>query len=196
MVRVSKDGMIVKIKIKGWLDMKGKLIKIKDFYSPQLKNTRNILIYLPPGYDEDKRYPVLYMHDGQNLFDKNTSFSKIEWKVDETLNELITTGKIKSIIVVGIYNNSDRLSEYSPWYNERYKAGEKGEKYIEFIINTLKPHIDDKFSTNKEENYIGGFSMGGLILLYALKYPFFKGAIVMSPSLFLEIQKYLKKLKM
>ncbi len=87
-----------------------------DFGMPQLNRNRKILIYLPPDYAASgKRYPVLYMHDGQNLFDENTSFSG-EWEVDESLNELFGNGD-DGAIVVGIYNSSFRLDEYSPWVN-------------------------------------------------------------------------------
>lgn len=184
--RISKDGIKITIKVKGWIDMKGKIEIIKDFYSPELGNKRNIIIYLPPGYDKDnKEYPVLYLHDGQNLFDKSTSFIGIEWEVDETLDELIQNNEISPVIVVGIYNNSNRLSEYSPWYDEKYKQGGKGAKYLEFIVNTLKPYVDKRYRTKENESYIGGSSMGGLISLYAVsKYKIFSGAIVMSPSFF------------
>ncbi|SHH44112.1 alpha/beta hydrolase [Thermosipho atlanticus] len=183
--RITKDGVKIIAKVKKWKDLSGKLEIIENFYSPELNNKRNIIVYLPPGYDENEKYPVLYMHDGQNLFDSKTSFIGIEWGIDETLDNLITTGKIDPIIVVGIYNSSDRLAEYSPWYDSYYKDGGKGDKYLEFIVNSLKPFIDSHYSTKKESNYIGGSSMGGLISLYAIsKYDIFSGAIVMSPSLF------------
>ncbi|MBO8160719.1 MAG: alpha/beta hydrolase [Thermosipho sp. (in: Bacteria)] len=184
--RIGKDGIRIIVRVKGWLDMMGKIELIENFYSPELDNRRNIIIYLPPGYDKgNESYPVLYMHDGQNLFDKDTAFVGIEWEIDETLDKLINNGEIKPIIVVGIYNNADRLSEYSPWYDPNYQQGGKGDKYIEFIVKTLKPFIDKHYRTNEKINYIGGSSMGGLISLYAVtKYSIFSGAIVMSPAFF------------
>lgn len=186
-MKVSKDGTKITVKVKGWKDLSGSLELIKDFYSPELDNSRNIIVYLPMGYEKDtsKSYPVLYLHDGQNLFDAKTSFIGVEWQVDETLDRMILNKEIEPVIVVGIYNNADRLSEYSPWYDEEYKKGGKGDKYLEFIVNTLKPYIDKKYRTIEDKNYIGGSSMGGLISLYAVsKCPVFSGAIVMSPSLF------------
>lgn len=193
--RIFKDNIKIKLFVKGFSDMKGKLIKYENFYSPQLKNFRDIIVYIPPKYEEN--LPVIYMHDGQNLFDKKTSFIGIEWKIDETLDELINNGEIEPIIVVGIYNTKDRLSEYSPWYDEKFKAGGKGDSYIKFIVETLKPFIDNNFKANKEKTFIGGSSMGGLISLYALaKYPeIFSGAIAMSPSLFFANEKIFEYIK-
>lgn len=185
--RVSKDNIQIIARVKRWKDLIGKIELIKDFYSPELNNKRNIIIYLPPGYEKDtKSYPVLYLHDGQNLFDKKTAFVGVEWEIDETLDRMISNKEIEPLIVVGIYNNADRLSEYSPWYYEEYKQGGKGDKYLEFIVKTLKPFVDEKYRTISDKNYIGGSSMGGLISLYGIsKYPdVFSGAIVMSPSFF------------
>jgi predicted alpha/beta superfamily hydrolase len=136
----------------------------ESFYMPQLDRYRRIWVYLPPGYDgSDERYPVLYMHDGQNLFDAATSFVG-EWEVDETLNNLASKDYMVPI-VVGIDNGGEyRLDEYSPWFNPGYGGGE-GEKYIQFIIETLKPHIDENYRTlsGREHTGIMGSSMGGLI---------------------------------
>ena len=109
------------------------------FQIPQLGRTRRVWIYLSPQYQTDttKRFPVLYMQDGQNLFDKTTSFSG-EWEVDETLNRLAQQGD-KGCIVVGIDNGgASRLNEYSPWINTRYGGGE-GVLYTKFMVETLKP---------------------------------------------------------
>ncbi|MFK7757154.1 MAG: alpha/beta hydrolase-fold protein [Flavobacteriales bacterium] len=140
-----------------------------EFYIPQLERTRRIWVYLPPDYETtpDKHYPVLYMHDAQNLFDVATSFAG-EWEVDETLNELFNQGDY-GCIVVGIDNGGEfRLDEYSPWINSDYGGGQ-GEAYVQFLVNTLKPHIDEEFRTFPEREYTGimGSSMGGLISLYA-----------------------------
>ncbi len=132
-----------------------------------------IRIYLPPNYNEtNKKYPVIYMHDGQNLFDDATSYIG-EWGVDETLNTLFqNTGK--GFIVVGIDNGGEaRIAEYTPWSHEKYGGG-KGELYIDFIVNTLKPMIDQNYRTKSVAKHtaIIGSSLGGLISYYGgLKYP-------------------------
>ena len=140
-----------------------------DFPIDELNRERGVWIYLPPDYETtNKHYPVLYMHDAQNIFDAYTSFSG-EWEVDETLNELFAEGDY-GCIVVGIENGgSHRLDEYSPWYNNQYNAGGEGDEYISFIINDLKPHVDANYRTlpNREYTGIMGSSMGGLISHYA-----------------------------
>ncbi|GAB6189705.1 alpha/beta hydrolase-fold protein [Marinitoga arctica] len=152
---------------------------IDDFYLKELDKKRRIWIYLPPDYNaSNKRYPVLYMHDGQNIFDKATSFSG-EWGVDETLEKLFKKGKTNGIIVVAVDNSGiDRLNEYSPWKWENTdikiakNQGGKGDAYIDSIVKSLKPYIDSNYRTIPEDNGIMGSSMGGLISLYgALKYP-------------------------
>lgn len=154
-----------------------------SFLIPQLKRTRKIWIYLPAEYGASpaERFPVLYMHDGQNLFDDSTSYAG-EWAVDEYLD---LTALTKSI-VVGIDNGGvKRMNEYNPYDHSRFGKGEGG-KYTEFIAKTLKPYIDKKYRTlkDKEHTFIAGSSMGGLISMYAvLKYPtIFGGAGVFSPS--------------
>lgn len=162
-------------------------VKIIDtaFYIPQLKRKRRIWIYLPPDYSTSKKnYPVLYMHDGQNLFDNATSYAG-EWGVDEYLDSIYKSGK-KEVIVVGIDNGlSKRMSEYNPWEFENFGKGE-GDKYVDFLVKTLKPFIDKHYRTlkSKPNTYIAGSSMGGLISLYAvLKYPtIFGGAGIFSPA--------------
>ncbi|MCB0570329.1 MAG: hypothetical protein KDC66_11220 [Phaeodactylibacter sp.] len=139
-----------------------------DFYMPQLDRYRRVWIYLPPDYDTSaKDYPVLYMHDGQNVFDAATSFSG-EWEVDESLNDLFDEGD-KGIIVVAVDNGgAERLNEYSPWVNPSYGGGQ-GDAYVDFIVETLKPYIDENYRTlpGREATGIMGSSMGGLISLYA-----------------------------
>ncbi len=138
------------------------------FFIPQLNKSRKIWLYLPPDYNSStKRYPVLYMADGQNLFDNETSFSG-EWQVDETLNTLFNQGDYGAI-VVGIDNGgSERLNEYSPWVNTQYSAGGKGDEYMQFVAETLKPYIDSNFRTQPEPefNALIGSSMGALISVY------------------------------
>lgn len=152
-------------------------------YSPQLENRRDILVYLPPSYHpENRAYPVLYMHDGQNLFDRATSHVG-EWQMDETMETLASEG-IEAIIV-GIPNmGGERIAEYSP-YDTHWGKG-KGDAYLAFIVETLKPLIDTSFRTLPDRTHTGiaGSSMGGLISLYGyLRHPTVFGfAGIMSPA--------------
>jgi predicted alpha/beta superfamily hydrolase len=163
----------------------GNLKLLQGVWSPQLSNRRDLLVHLPASYDlQNKRYPVIYMHDGQNLFDQATSFSG-EWRVDETMEALGQTGL--EAIVVGIPNmGAERCDEYSPFRDPRAGGG-KGDQYLEFIIRTVKPLIDRDFRTLPDRSHTGivGSSMGGLISLYAFfHYPKIFGFVgAMSPSL-------------
>lgn len=164
----------------------GTMKALAQLESPQLGNRRDILVYLPPSYNtSQRRYPVIYMHDGQNLFDRATSFGE-EWEVDQTLEAASRDGL--EAIVVGIPNlGEERLNEYSPWVDRRHKQGGRGNDYLDFIIHTLKPLIDRDFRTmpGRDSTGIAGSSMGGLISLYAFfKHPqTFGFAGVMSPAL-------------
>lgn len=146
----------------------------KEFVIPNLNNSsRKIWVYLPPNYNSSsKKYPVIYMHDAQNLFDTYTSYAG-EWEVDETLNKLYNTTK-KGFIVVAIENGgTERINEYTPWEHQKYGGG-KGEIYINFIKNTLKPYIDKTYKTKPQPKHTAliGSSLGGLISYYGgLKYP-------------------------
>ena len=138
------------------------------FYIPQLNRTRRIWIYLPEDYSKNKKkYPVMYMHDGQNLFDTYTSGFG-EWGVDECLDSLIKAGK-QACIVVGIDNGPKRFNEYNAYDFQQFGKGE-GDQYIEFLTQTLKPFIDGKYRTlsSRENTIIAGSSMGGLISYYAM----------------------------
>ncbi|MFC0253335.1 alpha/beta hydrolase [Massilia consociata] len=152
---------------------------------PGLDRKRQVRLYLPPNYAASgKRYPVLYMHDGQNLFDAATAYAG-EWKVDETLDALAKEGRLE-LIVVGIDNGQDkRMTELNAWNNERFGPGE-GKEYTEFIVKTLKPLIDARYRTlpGREHTAIMGSSMGGLASHYALaQYPeVFSKAGVFSPA--------------
>jgi predicted alpha/beta superfamily hydrolase len=193
------------VSVEGWKDLfpsssqprkstANKNVRIIDtaFFIPQLNRTRRVWIYLPPSYiGSTKKYPVLYMHDGQNVFDDATSFSG-EWGVDEAIDTLGL--KTKECIVVGIDNGGDkRLNEYCPYdfslngiaVNNKSNVGEGG-KYVDFLVKTLKPFIDKKYRTLKDSKntFTAGSSMGGLISMYAvLEYPkVFGGAGVFSPA--------------
>lgn len=162
----------------------GNLKVLKNFYSPQLKNRRDLLVYLPPSYETGgQRYPVLYMHDGQNLFDNATAHG-VEWQIDEILEQLSKEGL--EVIVVGIPNAKEkRGAEYSPHRNSQYGGGE-ADQYLEFLVKTVKPLIDQNFRTlpQREQTGLMGASMGGLISLYGLLQhrEIFGFAGVMSPA--------------
>ena len=223
MVETTKDGKdvgnrtltvrkdtVINISINGWSDdfksetavrkhTASSHVSILDsaFNMPQLNRTRKIWIYLPDDYaTTKKRFPVLYMHDGQNLFDKATS-AYGEWGVDECLDSLFRQGK-KECIVIGIDNGAKRMTEYNPYELKPYGIGE-GDKYVDFLVKTLKPYIDKNFRTlsNKKNTFIAGSSMGGLISMYAvIKYPsVFGGAGIFSPSFWVskKLEEDLKK---
>ena len=167
--------------------------------APQLKTTKIIWLYLPKNYaTSNKKYPVMYLHDGQNLFDSKTSYSG-EWNIDEKLDSLNA-----QVIVVGIeHGNEKRMEELSPYKNEKYGGG-NADNYLEFIVKTLKPKIDKLYRTkiNPNQTSIMGSSLGGLVSYYALlKYPevfgkagVFSPAFWFNPELF-ELTKKTKKLK-
>jgi predicted alpha/beta superfamily hydrolase len=133
-----------------------------------LQHERDVIVWLPPSYENDagKRYPVLYMHDGQNVFDPNTSFIGYDWHADEVADSLIKAGKMQEVIIVGIYNTPDRISEYS--------NSEIGRNYARFVVQRLKPLIDSTYRTEpgQEHTAVMGSSMGGTIsFLFAWWYP-------------------------
>lgn len=165
-----------------------------SFYMPQLNRYRRIWAYLPPDYDSltNKRYPVIYMHDAQNLFDNLTAFAG-EWEIDESMNSLFQQGD-HGAIVIGINNGGgQRINEYSPWVNAQYGGGQ-GDEYVDFIVQTLKPYIDQQFRTDSTRlgTAIWGSSMGGLISQYAaMQYQsVFSKVGVFSPSLWFSSQVY------
>lgn len=162
----------------------GDLQVLEGLYSPQLDNRRNVITYLPPSYGTGtRRYPVIYMHDGQNLFDEATSFAE-EWNVDNTMNALSQVGL--EAIVVGVFNTEGRLDEYSPFEDAEGRGG-AGDRYLDFLVDTLKPRIDRDFRTRpgRDHTLVAGSSMGGLISLYAFfrRPDVFGNAGIMSPSL-------------
>jgi len=154
---------------------------------------RRVVVWLPTGYKPNgPKYAVLYMHDGQNLFDKETAGYGMEWQIDETLDRLIQEKKVRPTIVVGIWNTSKRLQEYvpskafnglPPSYREKIRALYGGDPlsdgYLKFIVRELRPMIDKRFNvkTDRADTAIMGSSMGSLISLYAIdEYPQIFGA--------------------
>jgi predicted alpha/beta superfamily hydrolase len=178
----------------------GKLLRVEDFPSEYIM-PRPVDIWLPEDYSEDKKYNVLYMHDGQMLFDSTTTWNKQEWKVDEWASKLMSEGKTKDFIVVGVYNIADiRWQDLFPqkafdYISEEEKsqlksiAGSKdfklnGDNYLKFLVEELKPVIDSTYSVYKdrEHTFVMGSSMGGLMSMYAIsEYPeVFGGAACIS----------------
>jgi predicted alpha/beta superfamily hydrolase len=150
---------------------------------------RNVDVWLPPGYDREpgKRYPVLYMHDGQNLFDPATSYGGVDWGIDETMTRMIAAGEVREAIVVGVWNTPKRREEYMPQravqgaidFNVPGSTAARPEdiisdRYLAFLVEELKPFIDASFRTlpDRADTYVMGSSMGGLVSQYAIsKYP-------------------------
>ncbi|TMU50399.1 nuclear transport factor 2 family protein [Flagellimonas algicola] len=169
---------------------KGKVTTLKNFRSDYVPN-RNIEIYTPPGYTKDKTYSVLYMQDGQNIFNPETSYAGVEWAADEVLDSLIGHNIIEPMIVVAPWNSKYRMNEYMPEdglppYKTLMKRFPKlyseyfndtiifSNKYLKFLTKELKPYIDQNYATKpgKNNTYIMGSSGGGLISAYAVsKYP-------------------------
>ena len=179
---------------------KGTLERFQQFES-QFIEPRDIVVWLPEGYQTGDSCDVLYMHDGNMLFDATTTWNRQEWHVDEVMDSLIKAGTISDCIVVGIYNTDDRLAEYFPaktWQHvpeaDRKKAKvEKltGDAYLQFIVKELKPFIDERYHplTSREHTFMMGSSMGGLISLYALcEYPqVFGGVACLSSHLSMDL---------
>ena len=180
-------------------------LKVYENFTSKYIDKRTISIWLPEDYDSLKKYPVLYMHDGQMLFDSTTTWNKQEWKVDEMVGKLINSNEVKPFIVVGIWNNANqRRFEYMPQkpFQKLTKETQvsirkqlmenkeiepfsmKADNYLKFIVKELKPFVDSHFSSlpNQENTFIGGSSFGGMISWYAIcEYPqVFGGAICMS----------------
>ncbi|MEO1438303.1 MAG: alpha/beta hydrolase-fold protein [Bacteroidota bacterium] len=170
----------------------GTIERLSNFQT-ELVDPRHVDIWLPEGYSEAQKYNVLYMHDGQMLYDSTVSWNKQEWGVDETMHRLITEGKIEPTIVVGVFNSGEnRHPDYFPQKafetlpaefldsvasktnQPREKVFSQSDKYLQFLVTELKPYIDQHFSTRPEKaaTFVAGSSMGGLISMYAIsEYP-------------------------
>jgi len=141
-----------------------------DFTSKTLGNTRGVWIYLPPTYIENtlSRMPVVYMHDGQNLFDPNAAFGGNTWKAADAMDTGANDGTIAEAIIIGPENTAARMDEYTPVADPMYMGG-KGDSYLTMLITELKPKIDSEMRTipDREHTAILGSSLGGLISAYA-----------------------------
>jgi len=187
-VNVSED-MTVKDSVPFWSHGERKRVNYGQItgtvrYHRALKGAgikdRDLVVWLPPDYEADltRRYPVIYMHDGQNIFDPVTSSFGTDWSVDETADDLIKKKSIEPVIVVGIYNTSDRMKEYTP--------GDKGTAYMDFVVKTVKPLIDSTYRTkaDRKNTIVGGSSAGGIMsFMLVWEHPdVFSKAICMSPA--------------
>ena len=165
------------------------LRKHEQFASRFLRNRRDIIVYLPPGYDPegDRRFPVLYLQDGQNLFDGETSYIRgQDWRVGNTADECIRRGGVEPLIIVGIDNiGKSRVREYTPWRAPKLGGG-GADRYAKFLVQELMPFIQAVYRVKRgrTETGIGGSSLGGLLSLYlALKMPEVFGKVAaLSPS--------------
>ena len=179
----------------------GQLRRHSDFHSEFLEHDRDVLVWLPPGYEKaDARHPVLYMHDGQNLFEPETAFQKGEhWRLGETAAELIDAGAIEPIIMVGIYNTGEsRKDEYTPTRDVKLGGG-NADDYGRMIVEELKPLIDRTYRTRPEPAVTGiaGSSLGGLVSLYlAFAHPqVFQRVAALSPSVWWNYRAILKTVR-
>ena len=173
----------------------------RKFRSRFLEPARTLIVYVPPDYEAQShtRYPVLYMHDGQNLFDSETAFGGNEWRLDDTAEELIDRGVVAPLIIVGIYNTGEqRIHEYTPTADPKLGGG-KADLYGGMLVEEVKPFIDKTYRTlNGPENTgLGGSSLGGLVTLHlGLKYPQVFGKLaVLSPSVWWDNKDILREIE-
>ncbi|HMI54163.1 MAG TPA: alpha/beta hydrolase-fold protein [Candidatus Saccharimonadales bacterium] len=166
----------------------GQLRKHERFRSKFLRNQRDLIVYLPPGYEEQswRHFPVLYLHDGQNLFDGGTSFIPgMDWHVGPTADHAIHTGQVEPLIIVGMYNTKARIREYTPTQVPKLGGG-RADRYAKFLMEEVKPFVDQEYRTLSGPSHtgIGGSSLGGLVSLYlGLKHSRIFGRIAaLSPS--------------
>ncbi len=173
------------------------------FESKILKNARDLIVYLPPGYvSDERRYPVCYLHDGQNLFDPGTAFLGNDWGLRGTIDALIERGGIQPLIVVGIYNTGEqRINEYTHVRDRRGQGGQ-ARAYGSMITRELKPFIDREYRTlpDSANTGLGGSSLGGLVSVYLglLEPDIFGNIIAMSPSVWWagrSILRYVRKIQ-
>jgi len=166
------------------------LIKHERFRSRLLRNQRDLMVYLPPGYDSQpqRSFPVLYLHDGQNLFDGATSFIPgMDWHVGQTADQCVLEGRVEPLVIVGIYNaGKQRLGEYTPTRAPKVGGGRAG-RYAKFLLDEVRPFVRSNYRVKQdaESTGIGGSSLGGLVSLYVgLSHPDLFGKIAaLSPSL-------------
>jgi len=166
----------------------GQLRKHEKFRSRFLRNQRDLIVYTPPGYADQsaRHFPVLYLHDGQNLFDGATSFIPgQDWHVGQPADHYIQSGSVAPLIIVGMYNTKARIREYTPTHVPKLGGG-RADRYARFLIEEVKPFVDGEYRTlsGSQHTGIGGSSLGGLVSLYVgLKHSRIVGKIAaLSPS--------------
>lgn len=199
-IKADKD-KIVKVSIFAWLDklvmvsdpVKGKLLAFDRFECTDLKHKRGIEVWLPESYSESgPPHAVIYMHDGQNLFEPSSAFAGVDWKVDEMVSKLLSENKIKDCIIVGIPNSPDRMKEL----NFETKLGKA---YAQFIIEEVMPFIETKFNVSQshKNTFISGSSMGGLMAFQmAFTFPHkFAGAACLSSAFQPKFSKTIEMIK-
>lgn len=197
-------GETLQVEVKGWGEpyvaphtVVGELHAHERFYSRHLRNTRTVWVWVPPDYavSEDVRYPVLYMHDGQNLFDAARAAFGVEWGVDEACWEGIRAGTIRPCIVVGLENTPDRFGEYTP--TAAGGVGGRAPEYGRMIVEEVKELVDSTYRTlpDVSNTFVAGSSLGGLVSLFLLReYPdVFGGCGAVSPSLWWDGESFLKE---
>ncbi len=220
---MSESGLVMKVDVQGFADQRGTrwpvaaeretqrrepsvlgTLDIFDAASKELGNTRKIRVWLPRGYadeaNKDRRYPVLYMNDGQNLFDRATSFGGAEWGADETAQNLIDTGKIEPLIIVGIDNTgATRSREYNPSYTTYDKQQNYAEKYVDWLTGELMPMVNQRYrtKTGPENTSLGGSSFGGNVTIFAAMHApgTFGRLLVESPAIFISDKAILAKVR-
>jgi predicted alpha/beta superfamily hydrolase len=178
-------------------------LRLHEFRSRIFKNTRFLRVLLPPGYDNaengDRYYPVLYLNDGQNLFESSTAFGGVEWGVDETADRLIREGAVRPVIIVGIDNTGkDRIREYMPHRSMHpMMLRVLGRRYPDFLIKEVMPFVENiyRVATSPENTGLGGSSLGALIALYtAISRPGVIGRLLLeSPSLWASNRQIIKE---
>jgi enterochelin esterase-like enzyme len=178
-------------------------LRLHEFRSRALRNSRLLRVWLPPGYDdagsEGRQYPVFYLNDGQNLFDRATSYAGVEWQVDETADRLIRDGKIPPLITVGIDNaQKDRIREFLPYRSFHPPVMRpRGQRYVDFLVNEVMPFIHQTYrvAPGAENTGLGGSSLGAIISLYtAMERPgVFGRLLIESPSLYISNRQLLKQ---
>ena len=175
----ARDGDTVRVDVAAWRDQVEApaaarphtvigFVRRHDAFPSRFVAPRNILVWLPPGYEEDdgRRYPVVYFHDGQNVFDAATSFIGVEWGADETATRLIAEGRMRPAILVGVANTAARMDEYTHAADARHGGGRSAD-YQRFLVEELKPFVDQRYRTKPgpDDTAVIGSSLGGLAAL-------------------------------
>jgi predicted alpha/beta superfamily hydrolase len=185
--------------------LQSRLHKHEQFASALIDEKHDFIVYVPQAFEDDPNrfFPVLFLHDGQNLFDPETSYIKGNyWRVGETADAMIASGEIEPLVIVGIYNNGEkRIDEYTPVEDKRLGGG-KADAYGQMVVEELRPYIARQYRTlaGAENCGMGGSSLGGLVTIYlGMRYPEVFGKLaVLSPSVWWRnrvILRYIEELR-